>query len=266
MIIKHSPQNGFTLIELLVVISVLAAMAGIAVTAIDSYDGEARDQLARVEMNNIANAIYRFKQDTGYFPHEGLFDKDANQYNDNGTLKDVRYQRTNSYDDKNFSFLFDQPTKCEWDTSVTPNRCKTTVSGSIISLSILPWQADVARGWHGPYLTQDSQQHLQNTNCDLGLFIPTPASIYSALEDTYERARSYSDTDSCFAINNKGQWVPRAAAGMPYRYQLDFTSDNTLDCKDNTCIVLISAGKDSIFNSDANPSDDDVVTILRKNG
>ncbi|MGY8872107.1 MAG: type II secretion system protein [Pseudomonadales bacterium] len=284
MNIKHSSQNGFTLIELLVVISVLAAMAGIAVTAIDSYDGEARDQLARVEMNNIANAIYRFQQDTGYFPHEGVFADTTEQYYDDSdldetehALKEVRYERSSDSDIRNFSFLFDKPTKCRWDTSVTPNKCATKPSSADIDyVKILPWKADIARGWHGPYLTQESQRRLQNSDCDLDSVILTPSSSFSSLEDTFERSKTYSDTDSCFAIYNKGQWVPRTAAGMPYQYRLDYFKTNNLDCPgpdplvppvippalpQKSCVALISAGKDSIFNSD-----DDIVTILRKNG
>ncbi|WP_028469522.1 type II secretion system protein [Neptunomonas japonica] len=231
MNIKHSSQNGFTLIELLVVISVLAAMAGIAVTAIDSYDGEAREQLARVEMNNIANAIYRFKQDTGYFPHEGVF----------ASSDSIAH-------DSNFDFLFSPPQSS--------------------SVDILPWQADVARGWNGPYLTTTSQQRLHfahgaplSSDCDLAAVDMT--STFIALEDTYERAREYSNTDDCFAIHNDGQWIPRAASGIPYHYQLDYFQASNPDCPTSTsnCIALISAGKDSTFNSG-----DDVVTILRKNG
>ncbi|WP_293264771.1 prepilin-type N-terminal cleavage/methylation domain-containing protein [Neptunomonas sp.] len=228
---RKNTQAGFTLIELLVVISVLAAMAGIAVTAIDSYDGEARDQLARVEMNNIANAVYRFKQDTGYFPQEGVFN----------STDSVAH-------DSNFDFLFSSPQSSNVD--------------------ILPWQADVARGWNGPYLTTTSQQRLHfaegaplSSDCDLVSVDMT--STFIALEDTYERAREYSNTDNCFAIHNKGQWVPRAAAGMPYQYRLDYFEAGNPDCPAVTdnCIALISAGKDSIYNNG-----DDLVTILRKNG
>lgn len=228
---KHTHQSGFTLIELLVVISVLAAMAGIAVTAIDSYDDEARDQLARVEMNNIANAIYRFKQDTGYFPHEGVF----------ASSDSIAHE-------SNFDFLFSSPQSS--------------------SVDILPWQADVARGWNGPYLTTTSQQRLHfahgsplSSDCDLAAVDIT--STFIALEDTYERARSYNNTDDCFTIYSDGQWIARAAAGIPYQYRLGYFQTSNPDCPSttNNCIALISAGRDSVFDSG-----DDLVTILRKNG
>lgn len=235
MNIRDHSQNGFTLIELLVVISVLATMAGIAVTAIDSYDTESREQLAAVEMNNIANAIYRFKQDTGYFPKEGIF-----------------ASSNSSAHESNFDFLFTTPL-------------------STGAVEILPWQTDIARGWNGPYLTQASQRRLHipyipsydgTLKSDCGLGYVTISESISTIEDTFEHARSYTDTDACFARYKDGQWIPVSTSGQPYVYRLDYSQADHPDCPTTqTCIALISAGKDNIFDST-----DDLVTILRKNG
>lgn len=229
---KAHTQQGFTLIELLVVISVLAAMAGIAVTAIDSYDDEARDQLAQVEMHTIANAIYRFKQDTGYFPEEGVF----------STAAGIAHQ-------SNLDFLFESPINAS-------------------NNEILPWNPAVARGWNGPYLTPDSQQRLHYaagspTSSDCALVAVNMGQSFPALEDPYEQSQAYAGSEDCFAIHNRGNWVAKRAAGQPYRYLLNFTHASYPDCPTggSGCVVLLSAGKDGQFNSV-----DDLVTILRKNG
>ena len=73
---KAQDQAGFTLLELLVVLAVLTAVAGIGVLALGNVTGDTRERLARAEMNEIANAIRRFRADTGYWPKEGVFEDD----------------------------------------------------------------------------------------------------------------------------------------------------------------------------------------------
>ncbi len=122
-------QQGFTLLELLVVVSVLATLAGITAVAMDGYEQDAQEQLVQTEMKRIASAIYRFKEDTGYFPKEGVFP-----------------DNTNNYD---LSWLFDSP-----------------VSGG---LQVLPWDVNSGRGWNGPYIDVGSQERVSKTDCDLDL-------------------------------------------------------------------------------------------------
>lgn len=223
-------QQGFTLIELLVVVSILAAMAGIAASAMETYDQHAREQLVQTEMKTIAQGIYKFHEDTGYFPKLGVFAASAE-----ANVADM-------------GFLFVSPKS----------------GGS----EVLPWNAIAGRGWSGPYLTAESQQRLHivvggSSDCDLEAGVTISESLV-ALEDTFERNKTYTNTDECFAIHDNGAWLAKESAGMPYRYLTAFKNDNYPDCPDSGsgCIVLMSAGPNGEFNGG---DSDDIVRLLRIN-
>ncbi|WP_136678592.1 type II secretion system protein [Neptunomonas sp. XY-337] len=223
-------QRGFTLIELLVVVSILAAMATISVSVVGGYDQKARAELVEVEMKTIANAIYRFHRDTGYFPKTGLFATAASPHA------------------ANMGYLFSSPLNASND-------------------EILPWNTDAGRGWNGPYLTTDSKQrwHIQSggvSDCDL----PAVAIVdsFPAMEDPFLIQRTYSDSNECFAIHSDGNWIPKEYSGQPYQYFTNFTNDNYPDCPTtgSGCIALLSFGPDGNFD---NGDNDDVVRVLRMN-
>ncbi len=232
-------QQGFTLIELLVVVAVLATMAGIAASVVGNYDQQAREQLVHTEMKNIAKAIYRFKQDTGYFPKEGVFSGvDTLAESSGDQLADL-------------GFLFTPPTK----------------SASLIA----PWNEMVGIGWNGPYMTTDSQQKLHTLDtssksyCDEEL-ITTPFILSNsvlAISDTFDSSSTYVNTESCFVVHANGGWVPNTITGKPYRYLLGFSNSDYPDCTGGfDCIALHSAGKNGVYE---NGNSDDVVKVLRVN-
>ena len=66
-------QPGFTLIELLFVCTILAALAYVGAGVYADTDRRAEDELARVELLRLADALNRFRGDTGYWPGEGPF-------------------------------------------------------------------------------------------------------------------------------------------------------------------------------------------------
>ncbi|MCV6611676.1 MAG: prepilin-type N-terminal cleavage/methylation domain-containing protein [Amphritea sp.] len=220
-------QQGFTLFELLVVVSVLAAMASIAAVAIDGYEQAAEEELVHVEMKNIAQAIHRYRADTGAFPAAG----------------------TDSTSD--LSALFEQPA------------------------GVKAWDVNSGFGWHGPYLTPESQERLHiagsgssecNLNLDVGITVSLSNSVL-ALSDTFVRTRNYSDTDDCFVIRDDGNWVARDASGQPYHYETEYKAAWHLQCTTSSagCIALISAGKDGVFADPSNTESDDIVKVLRVN-
>lgn len=221
-------QTGFTLIELLVVVSILATMATISVSIVGGYDQRARSELVDVEMKTIANAIYRFHRDTGYFPKEGLFAASASPHA------------------ANMDYLYSSP-----------------VDGS--NNEILEWDADSSRGWNGPYLTTDSQQrwHILNSgssDCDLAAV--AIADSFPAMEDPFLNQQTYTSSHECFAIHDDGNWIPKEYSGQPYQYLTAFTNTNYPTCSATSCIALLSAGPDGNFE---NGDGDDVVRVLRVN-
>ncbi|WP_421867234.1 type II secretion system protein [Motiliproteus sp.] len=240
----NKQQQGFTLIELLVVVSVLAAMATVAVVAIGGYDQRAREELVVTEMKQIANAIYRFKRDTGYYPEQGPFAGMAANQADLG-------------------FLFVSP------RDDGPN-------DSTFGAEQMPWNLDAGRGWNGPYLSADNLQRMSLEDCDLpagvgGLDIfalnvtrTADRDAIIALDDPFERSRTYTNTDSCFVLSDKGTWMQRNAPGQAYRYDIAFTNNLFPQCptSGNGCVALLSAGPDGEYD---NGGDDDIVRILGVN-
>jgi prepilin-type N-terminal cleavage/methylation domain-containing protein len=222
--------QGFTLIELLVVVSILAAIAGISASVVGNYEWQAREQLAHTEMKTIANAIYRFRQDTGYFPRTGIFSPGGSTATE---MADV-------------DFLFNRPKDS---------------SGKLVL-----WYVEDGRGWNGPYLSADSERYLHipyslplKSDCDGG-----PVDIEQrvvALEDTFDRVKEYTSDDSCFVLREKGFWIPEKASGQPYRYVVSFENNSYPRCTiGSPCIALLSAGPNGLFE---NGDNDDIVKILR---
>lgn len=239
----NKQQQGFTLIELLVVVSVLAAMASVAVVAVGSYDQRAREELVVTEMKQIASAIYQFKRDTGYYPEQGPFAGMAANQADLG-------------------FLFVSP------RDDGPN-------DSTFGAEQMPWNLNAGRGWNGPYLSTDGMQRMSLEDCDLpagvgGLEIfalnvtrTSDRNAIIALEDPFERSRIYTNTDSCFVLNNEGTWIQRNAPGQAYQYDTAFVNANFPQCGSGAgCIALLSAGPNSEYEGG---NGDDVVRILGVN-
>ncbi|WP_415882133.1 type II secretion system protein [Neptuniibacter sp. QD34_54] len=255
-------QQGFTLIELLVVVSVLAAMAGIAAVAMDGYEQDAQEQLVQTEMKRIASAIYRFKEDTGYFPKEGLFSADS--------LYGVSTSSTakNQYENSliNFNWLFESP--IQLDTDFDGDIDSNDVSGGVERLA---WNINSSRGWNGPYLDLSSQSSvvansticgLSESNFDTGF----DGNDAVGLTDTFER--NTSGSESCAAVKYSGEWVRREFTGQAYRYFTAYKNDAVIDClqSGNGCIAVVSAGADSVLDTDLTDAvTNDIVHILRVN-
>jgi len=245
----YKRQQGFTLLELLVVVSVLASLAGIAAVAMDGYEQDAQEQLVHVEMKRIANAIYRFKEDTGYFPKEGMFTADHLFGASDSSTPKAEYENAS-----NLSWLFSAPelhdTNGDGDTDAS--------DGS--PTNRLPWNQSVGRGWNGPYLTNESKQLLSTQDCDLS--VTGSNNSFDAIADPFERKKAYSGSDSCFVVLDEGNWISREVAGMPYQYDTAYTNSDIPDCT-TSCIAIISSGKNSEINEITD--NDDIVTVLRAN-
>lgn len=152
-------DRGFTLIELLVVCGILAAVSYVAWGGYFSAQSSAEDDIARAEMQRLADGLKRFKADTGYWPGQGPFilsvpgtTETANGSGFDcaspggvpfGILRSWLPPRAVDTDrdlwfasPANLALLFEAPALCANHPLAYLNR----------------WNPDTRRGWHGPYL------------------------------------------------------------------------------------------------------------------
>ena len=65
---RKTAEAGFTLLELLVVLGILALLASVAGPQVIGYLGKAKSDTARMQVNNIVNALELHFLDTGQYP------------------------------------------------------------------------------------------------------------------------------------------------------------------------------------------------------
>ena len=137
-------RSGFTLIELLFVCVILAALSYVGVGIYTDVDRRAEDELARAALLRLAEALNRFRGDTGYWPGEGPFqlnEECANLLSSPAAIKSVSSMPDSSplswyASPANLSLLFEAPVLCP---------------GHPLAF-LQTWRADTRRGWNGPYL------------------------------------------------------------------------------------------------------------------
>ncbi|AFL72262.1 type II secretion system protein [Thiocystis violascens] len=166
--LRHPPdtQRGMTLLELLVTVAILAAVAGIGALNLTGVIEDNKEQLARVEMQEIAKAIRQFKQDTGYYPKQGPFGLaltvGSTTYSggvNESTIPDhaSRTPAENAawfYSPANFWQLFECPIITN---PLPPPAPQWPVWLGCTGSEEQSWDASRGRGWRGPYLRRDSQ-------------------------------------------------------------------------------------------------------------
>lgn len=128
-------EDGLTLLELLTVLAIVVAVAGITSSSFNGVDRRTRADLTRTEMMQVAAAIRQFRQDTGYYPKQGIFGHVGNT--PPGLVEAGAVPQDEFDSPANFYQLFSQP----------------TTDGTV---AILPFDENTGRGWRGPYLTREN--------------------------------------------------------------------------------------------------------------
>ncbi|MDD5328494.1 MAG: prepilin-type N-terminal cleavage/methylation domain-containing protein [Sulfuricella sp.] len=148
-------DHGFTLVELLVVTGILATLAYLAWGGQTGVQSRAEDQIARSEILRLADALRRFRADTGYYPGQGPFALAAPGTTETGgncapvggvlrswTLPAVDADRDDWFDSPiNLALLFERPALC----------------GNHPQAYLAAWNPDTRRGWNGPYLDRSAR-------------------------------------------------------------------------------------------------------------
>lgn len=141
-------HTGFTLLELLVVVSILAAVALVASGAYWHVNDDVNEQLVHAEMQEIAAAIKRFKQDTGYYPKEGPFNLQVNggaiDYDDLPNWAGNPNEAVNATEDQKRRWFESPANFYQLLTNESPlEKSENTLR---------EWNPETGRGWRGPYL------------------------------------------------------------------------------------------------------------------
>ena len=140
-------EGGFTLIELLITVAILAAVAFVATGHYVGVSEHANDQLVRSEMQEIAQAIRQFRQDTGYYPKTGPFAL-------TGDAGEISLTNLPTYagtsDTEKMSWFYSPANFSQLGVA-------ESVSGSVNPLAgtghqLEEWDPESGRGWRGPYL------------------------------------------------------------------------------------------------------------------
>ncbi len=224
-------KKGFTLLELLIVVAILAATAFVVTGSYKGVINKVNDGVVLTEMQQIATAVQRFKQDTGYYPKTGPF-----ALNTDGGLVLASSVPSASwfYSPANFYQLISHTSPLDG----TGHTLET-------------WNVETGRGWNGPYLLGHNDGAL-NIGDDINdgtahgdeagsPFLGTSISALQAIADPFEQKVFWKDGNLFFGWKTTAG-IPREQYGSPY---LLFGLTNE--------VLLVSMGPDG-----ENYTDDDI--------
>ncbi len=246
-------RRAFTLIELLVVVAVVAAVAGLSAMVYSHSQDVSKEQITRFELRQLQQALQRFKQDTGYLPGQGPFQR----LSDGGAISDA-VSADWLHSPANFWALFQNPL----DGSGHPRST---------------WDPVTRRGWHGPYLSQAGNSYVNVSDflggtsqiisavygvADPFAALPTPdgSFVWSGLDSGESWGRPYllfiDAPQNTAYMNLLAARVSGMNTASPTYIALQLIVNGSTTTDDS---VLIGAGPDGIFAT----ADDFVLTVLR---
>jgi prepilin-type N-terminal cleavage/methylation domain-containing protein len=252
-------EDGLTLLELMVVLAIVVAVAGITTGAFTQVDRTTRADLTRTEMQQVAAAIRQFRQDTGYYPKQGIFDHASNVPPGLVTAAAEAQGPFNS--PANLRQLFFQP----------------TTDGTT---AILPFDIDSGRGWRGPYLKRENLVDVgENLVADGTGFPDTTADPDTSAHKNVPGVADPQDFSPETGLGpnceeNVGNtlcifdWrpIPGDPAflthGRPFLYFIDVAAEPNVDGCDVPCLVALGANGSYEPDIVTFPNRDDIVVSV----
>lgn len=180
-------QQGFSLLELLVVLTILVAISGIGLQVYQGTEQDAKSALTEVELSELAGAVRRFHDDTGFWPRVG----GVATTNSDG----------NCNDSENGSLI-----AAVWDDSIPPFDWRVLMTGEDDDGNLLcAWNEISQRGWRGPRYIEQKLLNCKPTAAVMhidaaGLENSNDAETYNAdsryrLDDLYATQYALDDDD-----------------------------------------------------------------------
>lgn len=227
------------------VVSLLAAVSLLALGDFREVDQVAAKRLVYADMQEIAKAIRRFKQDTGYFPKEGPFALGGGVTDTE--LATVAHAGATA------------AARARWYNS--PANFYPLLTGPLLPAThqLADWNAETGRGWHGPYLTGFREGYV-----DVGDGEDDPATgsgipDVDGLADPFERGRVAGGGAS---VNNTLlDWSRTSRADTGGRKEIDKWGRPYLYITDGTARRLVSPGPNGIYEPNIVDSDDIVLNF-----
>lgn len=251
----HRNRRGFTLLELLTVVAILAAVAFVVTSRMGGLQEQTSQQLVQTEIQEIATAIRRFKQDTGYYPRQGPFGlTDKGGAVTHQSLPSSAGNTTDwFYSPANFYQLFVNP---------------VMDSGNPLS-RLASWDTETSQGWRGPYLQGFIDGYLEigtginnGTEAEYGNPCGDPLNgnvitNVNGIADPFEHAHSNNGLMGWSAAvggNKRTSW------GRPYLFFLAGTGSDgncTGTAEDRFLPHLVSMGPDGRYGTN-----DDIILYI----
>lgn len=147
--VKHRLQSGFTLLELLVVITLLAIIAGAAVSGYGDVPEQARYDTTKFEMAEIKKALLQFRRDTRELPcrvyREGIYAPD----NTGITLDFTNLPSSPTVENYHTWCRNNDLGQVDWGLTLL---LTFPFDNTDIAYTSRLWNLDTKGGWHGPYV------------------------------------------------------------------------------------------------------------------
>jgi len=192
--------RAFTLLELVLVVTIVAALAGLALVRLGAVQADAEDGLVRSDLDAVRDAVRRFRRDTGYLPKTGPFALDSEP---GGGIAAPPEGAAWFRSPANLSQLLERP----------------DVRADHPLEHLERWDPQRGRGWNGPYLSGRLGRVVLGSDLQPdGSGLPTAGSPLPPMpaladpirpEDRASTAPTYTLPDDAFA------WLPRYATTEP---------------------------------------------------